>query len=44
MFKSIGTIENVPQFIERCKKKEVKLWGFGHRVFKAYDPRARIFK
>lgn len=44
MYKSIGSIENVPAFIEKCKKKEVKLWGFGHRVFKAYDPRALIFK
>mgnify|MGYP006105441753 CR=1 FL=1 len=44
MFKSIGSIENVPKFIEKCKRKEVKLWGFGHRVFKAYDPRALIFR
>ncbi|HNY41741.1 MAG TPA: citrate/2-methylcitrate synthase, partial [Bryobacteraceae bacterium] len=35
---------NVPAYIEKVKKGEVKLMGFGHRVYKNYDPRARIIK
>ena len=44
MFKQIGSKEKVAEFIQKCKNKEVRLWGFGHRVFKAYDPRAFIIK
>ena len=44
MFNEIGNISNVSSFLEKCKAKETRLWGFGHRVFKAYDPRARILK
>jgi citrate synthase len=44
MLKQIGSIKNVPDFIERVKKGEGKLMGFGHRVYKNYDPRARIIK
>ena len=40
----IGSIENVPAFIERVKKGELKLEGFGHRVYKNFDPRAQIIK
>lgn len=36
--------ETVPQFIERVKKKEVRLMGFGHRVYKTFDPRAKVLK
>lgn len=36
--------ETVPQFIERVKRKEVRLMGFGHRVYKTFDPRAKILK
>ena len=44
-FKSIGSIDRIPAFLEKCKKdKETRLWGFGHRVFKNYDPRAKILK
>jgi citrate synthase len=44
MFKTIGSVDKIPEFIEKCKAKEIKLWGFGHRVYKAYDPRAFIIK
>ena len=44
MCRQIGSVDNVADFITRCKNKETKLWGFGHRVFKAYDPRAKITK
>ncbi len=40
----IGSKKNVPGFIERVKKGEQRLMGFGHRVYKNYDPRARIIK
>lgn len=36
--------EDIPSFIERVKKKEVRLMGFGHRVYKTFDPRAKILK
>jgi citrate synthase len=44
MLKVIGTKENIPEYIRRVKAGEVKLMGFGHRVYKNYDPRARIIK
>ncbi len=44
MIDEIGTLANVPAYIERVKKGEFKLMGFGHRVYKNYDPRARIIK
>lgn len=44
MLTSIGTKENVPQFIEQVKAKKKKLMGFGHRVYKNYDPRAKIIR
>lgn len=44
MLTEIGSVENIPSFIEKVKKKEVKLMGFGHRVYKAYDPRAKYLK
>jgi citrate synthase len=44
MLEQIGTTENVIPFVERVKKGEVKLMGFGHRVYKNYDPRCRIIK
>ena len=40
----IGTPIRVPAFIERVKKGECRLMGFGHRVYKNYDPRCRIIK
>jgi citrate synthase len=44
MLEEIGSKENIPQFIERVKAGEGRLMGFGHRVYKSYDPRARIIK
>jgi len=44
MLNAIGNVKNVPSFIERVKKGEGRLMGFGHRVYKSYDPRARIIK
>ena len=44
MLKEIGTTANVPDFITRVKRGEGRLMGFGHRVYKSYDPRARIIK
>ncbi|MFV0446316.1 MAG: citrate synthase [Planctomycetaceae bacterium] len=40
----IGSVKNVPDFIKRCKSGEIRLMGFGHRVYKNYDPRAKIIK
>lgn len=44
MLADIGSIDRIPQYIERAKKGEFRLMGFGHRVYKAYDPRAAIIK
>jgi citrate synthase len=44
MLKEIGSIANVPAFIEKVKGGDGRLMGFGHRVYKSYDPRARIIK
>ena len=44
MLHEIGSISNVPAFIKRVKAGEGRLMGFGHRVYKSYDPRAKIIK
>ena len=44
MLRRIGTMDNIPAFMEGVKRKEERLMGFGHRVYKAYDPRASIIK
>jgi citrate synthase len=44
MLKEIGSVENVPEYVKRVKAGEFRLMGFGHRVYKNYDPRARIIK
>jgi len=44
MLKEIGSVKHVPDFITRVKRGEGRLMGFGHRVYKSYDPRARIIK
>src|SRR6195952_4796394 len=46
MLKEIGSVENIPAFIEKVKDKNsgVKLMGFGHRVYKNFDPRAKIMQ
>lgn len=44
MLNEIGHVNNIPTFIKRVKAREVRLMGFGHRVYKNYDPRAKIIK
>ncbi|GAA0637361.1 citrate synthase [Brevundimonas lenta] len=44
MLKEIGTPDRIPEFIEGVKAKKYKLMGFGHRVYKNYDPRATVMK
>jgi citrate synthase len=44
MLREVGSTARVPDFIRRVKAGEAKLMGFGHRVYKNYDPRARIIK
>lgn len=44
MLEEIGTLENIPKFIEQVKAKKAVLSGFGHRVYKNYDPRAPLCK
>jgi citrate synthase len=44
MLQEIGSVARVPDFIRRVKAGEGRLMGFGHRVYKNYDPRARIIK
>ena len=44
MLDEIGSKDNIPGFIEQVKEGKGKLMGFGHRVYKNYDPRARIIK
>jgi citrate synthase len=44
MLRRIESADNVPDFLEGVKNREERLMGFGHRVYKNYDPRARIIK
>jgi len=44
MLNEIGSVERVPEYVRRVKAGEFRLMGFGHRVYKNYDPRARIIK
>jgi citrate synthase len=44
MLNEIGSVDRVPEYIKRVKAGEFRLMGFGHRVYKNYDPRARIIK
>ena len=44
MLKEIGTPDRIPEFIEGVKARKYKLMGFGHRVYKNYDPRAKIMQ
>jgi citrate synthase len=44
MLRQIGSKEHVPGFVEKVKAGEGRLMGFGHRVYKSYDPRAQIIK
>ena len=46
MLQEIGTVDRIPEFIKRAKDKNnsFRLMGFGHRVYKNYDPRAKIMQ
>ena len=46
MLKEIGDVKNIPKYIEKAKDKKdpFKLMGFGHRVYKNYDPRAKVMQ
>jgi citrate synthase len=44
MLKRIGSVENIPDFLKGVKDGDERLMGFGHRVYKNYDPRARIIR
>jgi citrate synthase len=46
MLRQIGTVDRIPEFIEKVKDKSsgIRLMGFGHRVYKNYDPRAKVLQ
>jgi citrate synthase len=44
MLQEIGSVRHIPEFIKKVKGGEGRLMGFGHRVYKSYDPRAKIIK
>lgn len=44
MLEEIGNVNNIPNFINDVKEKKKLLFGFGHRIYKNYDPRAKIVK
>jgi citrate synthase len=44
MLREIGSRDRIPAYIERVKRGELRLMGFGHRIYKHYDPRATIIK
>jgi citrate synthase len=44
MLRQIGTVDAVPGYVERVKKGDFRLMGFGHRVYRNYDPRAKVVR
>jgi citrate synthase len=44
MLREIGTVDRIPEFVKGVKNREQKLMGFGHRVYKSYDPRAKVMQ
>ncbi|KAK4769837.1 hypothetical protein SAY87_030369 [Trapa incisa] len=44
MLSEIGSVEKIPEFIEGVKNRKRKMSGFGHRVYKNYDPRAKVIR
>ncbi len=44
MLREIGGKEKIPEFIKKVKTREALLMGFGHRIYKSYDPRAKVIK
>ncbi|MFA5891454.1 MAG: citrate synthase [Actinomycetota bacterium] len=44
MLREIGSVDAIPAYIKRVKEGDIRLMGFGHRVYKSYDPRAKVIK
>jgi citrate synthase len=44
MLQDIGTVENIPAYVQGVKDRKYKLMGFGHRVYKNFDPRAKVMQ
>lgn len=44
MLEEIGSVDQVPSYLEQVKKRQKRLMGFGHRVYRNYDPRAKIIR
>jgi citrate synthase len=44
MLREIGSKDKVPEFVRKVKAREALLMGFGHRIYKSYDPRAKVIK
>ena len=44
MLKEIGTVDNIPDYVQGVKDRRYRLMGFGHRVYKNYDPRAKVMQ
>src|SRR3989440_769562 len=44
MLREVGSVSRVPEYVKRVRSGEMKLMGFGHRVYKNFDPRAQIIK
>ncbi len=44
MLRDIGSKDRIPAYLDRVKRGEFRLFGFGHRIYKNYDPRAKIIK
>ncbi len=44
MLKEIGTVDRIPEYVQGVKDRKYKLMGFGHRVYKNYDPRAKVMQ
>ena len=44
MLRQVGSVERVPEYVKRVRAGEMRLMGFGHRVYKNFDPRAKIIK
>jgi len=44
MLEEIGSVENIPAYVQGVKDKKYKLMGFGHRVYKNFDPRAKVMQ
>ncbi|TMA74341.1 MAG: citrate synthase [Deltaproteobacteria bacterium] len=44
MLEEIGTVDRIPEYLKGCKTGERRLMGFGHRLYRNYDPRARLIK